>query len=577
MVFRAGPALTRITFRRDVRLFIGLLAGYFILLVAVLLALLQSGITDTQEAIANSQDLIADSGAAELRRVIGAFGDSTFDTNLLALRARFPVNAVEVRMDDGRARRSGHPLPGDQALERRVGPARATFYFDGSAMEAVRWRFRIILIVVSVATMAVTILLLLYVRHILRPIEEMLGEARQLEPNPADRDEASYLIETFRNSISTLKAQEIELKRLHDIEKNRADDLETITSTLTRSLTSGFLAFGTDHRILEMNGAAREILDVAPERSVGGLTLRELLGDISFANEIMKMMESGEPAIRRELELPRSEGPAKVIGLTTVRLVNESGRFLGTLALFTDLTQVRRLEDRVREMQNLADLGVMSAGIAHEFRNSLSTILGFIRLARRSELPDQVVARLTSAETEAGELANAVSSLLQFARPMHLQPGPVDLAEITRGVIDRLAPSASAVAFDLHLEPLTVNADASLLARAIENVLRNAIEATADRPGPAVTVTISAEPVPAIEIRDNGVGIEEKETPNLFLPFHSTKPGGVGMGLPLARKIVLLHGGTISIHSRPGEGTTVRIELLEVLQNLPHFAQPQTA
>lgn len=577
MVFRAGPALTRITFRRDVRLFIGLLAGYFIVLVAVLLALLQSTITETQEAITNSQDLIADSGAAELRRVIGAFGDSTFDTTLLALRARFPVNAVEVRSDDGRVRRSGRPFPSDQIVERRVGRATAAFYFDASVIDAVRWRFRLILIVVTVATMAVTILLLLYVRHILRPIDAMLGEARQLEPNPEDQDEASYLIETFRNSISTLKAQEAELKRLHDIEKNRADDLQTITSTLTRSLTSGFLAFGTDHRILEMNGAAREILDVPQEQPVSGLSLGELLGENAFAREITGMIESGEPAVRREFELPRGDGPPKAIGLTTVPLVNESGKFLGTLALFTDLTEVRRLEDRVREMQNLADLGVMSAGIAHEFRNSLSTILGFIRLARRSELPEAVVARLTSAETEAGELANAVSSLLQFARPMHLQPAAVDLAEFTRGVIDRLSSSAPSVRVDARLQPSMVNADASLLARAIENVLRNAIEATAGRPDPTVTVTILSEPVPSIEIRDNGVGIEEKETANLFLPFHSTKPSGVGMGLPLARKIVLLHGGTISIQSRPGEGTTVRMELLEALQNLPHFEQPQTA
>src|SRR5439155_18619535 len=198
----------------------------------------------------------------------------------------------------------------------------------------------------------------------------------------------------------------------HEIEKSRADDLETITSTLTHSLSSGFIALGPDGRVIEINHAAREILGFSdgtmPE------SIDELLRGSSAAAQLGTLVEAREAISRREIEIKGSAGQTKVIGLTTVPLFTTAERFLGTLALFTDLTQVRRLESRVREMQSLADLGVMSAAIAHEFRNSLSTILGLLKLARRNELPNDVETKLVTAERESLELAEAVTGLLQF-------------------------------------------------------------------------------------------------------------------------------------------------------------------
>jgi signal transduction histidine kinase len=98
-----------------------------------------------------------------------------------------------------------------------------------------------------------------------------------------------------------------------------------------------------------------------------------------------------------------------------------------------------------------------------------------------------------------------------------------------------------------------------LLARAFENLLRNAFDAVQAKGGGSVAVTLSDAP-PAVAIADDGVGFDPAETARLFLPFHSNKPNGFGMGLPLAKKIVLLHGGTLRLQGQPEKGAVATIE-----------------
>src|SRR6202008_2457774 len=105
----------------------------------------------------------------------------------------------------------------------------------------------------------------------------------------------------------------------------------------------------------------------------------------------------------------------------------ESGAFLGFLALFTDLTPIRSLEARVQDMATLAQLGEISAGIAHEFRNSLHTILGYMKLARKGGIDSTAETRLQSAEREAALLLQAIERLLAFSRPGELNAERIGL------------------------------------------------------------------------------------------------------------------------------------------------------
>jgi signal transduction histidine kinase len=369
---------------------------------------------------------------------------------------------------------------------------------------------------------------------------------------------SSNLIETFETSIRTLKGRESEMRRLRDVEKGRADELAAMTATLVRSISSGFIALDAEGIVVDMNQEARELLAVDPGTQVAGQSIASVAGSSSFARVLRGAVQDRETLQRMEV----SEGSRdQVIGLTTVPLLDERGHCFGMLALFTDLTLMRKLERQVRDMQSLADLGEMSAGIAHEFRNSLSTVLGYLRLVGKTDVPQEGRERLRRAEEEAMQLATAVEGLLTFARPMRAEMAKVRLLDLVGDIAGRLAALSERAHVVVTGEEAVIEGDAALLGRALENVIRNAIEAV-DEKGSEGDVGIEvADDPPRLTVRDTGIGLDATMKSRAFLPFQSSKPHGFGLGLALTRKIIVLHGGTIEIDGRTGEGTTVSIEL----------------
>lgn len=521
-------------FRRDLKLFLFVLAGFFALLVVALVLLLQANVDQTEEFIRGRMNTAADTAARDVRASLQ--NESDIEAQLISIASRTGFAGIDLTLP-GRSYRSGFTGEGLEALERPVGAGKMKLYFDATPLHAQRRRFQLTALIATTAMAAGILMLFLYVPRI----------------------------------VATLQKQEDELKVLHEREKTRADDLQTVSATLMRSLTSGLIAFDAEDRIVEMNAAARAILSVDANAAVSGAPIAEVVGENEFSEVVAGSLARREILSRYELELPRGGAASTHIGLTSIPLLSESERFLGTLVLFTDLSQVRRLETRVREMQTLADLGEMSAGIAHEFRNSLSTILGLLKLAGRMQPEPPVEAKLKAAEAEANQLARAVDSLLQFARPMKPELETVDLHALIEQLAEQTRERAPGVDIQVRGESAVIRGDSGLLSRAFDNILRNAAEAVSENGGGgSVVVDVAGAPHPIIRISDNGPGVGDDTAAKVFLPFYSTKSTGVGIGLPLARKIVLLHGGTLRFDSRPGGGTTVTAEFdADVLHFLP--------
>ena len=554
MVSLAPAPLTRIGFRRDVRLFLGGLVGFLVLLIFSLLLLLRTDLTRTQETIDWSRIVVADVASDAVNH--SRSDPQSLETQLIFLRGRFNIESVELDLRDGRKIISGERNTAVDEVTRLTGFGTLHLRFDAAERRDATRRFWIISVISIAATSFGAMLLMLYLPRITKPIEEMLGDARELGERTGDQEETTYLIETFRNSIATLKAQEEELKQLHDREKTRADDLERVTAALTRSLTSGLIAVDAAGRIVDINTAGRDILGIAHDQSLSGRVLRDVVRLPAFGGALQSAFEDQAPMTRVEID----DG-AVTIGLTTVPLRNEAGEFLGFLALFTDLTPIRSLEARLQEMTTLAQLGEISAGIAHEFRSSLSTILGYMKLARRGEVDPVAEGRLQSAEKEASLLLQAIERLLAFARPVQLNAEKIELRGFFDEQIQQLHDIAPEIAFQLDGPRVTIDGDRVLLSRAVENLLRNAVDAIRQKGDHgSVRVTIADGPTPSVTIADDGVGFDPAETSRLFLPFQSTKANGFGMGLPLAKKIVLLHGGTLRLQGQPGKGAVATME-----------------
>jgi signal transduction histidine kinase len=493
----------------------------------------------SSRAVRASHAAVADACAS----ILAVTPRARVDAELAELRRRYELDSIQLQASDSSAGSSAN-------MEARATP------FGIVVVGFRKERLAQPITVVRMATFAAalsgvagTILLLMNVFAYARRERESGGGA-------AAHSESSYLLETFQTSMKTMKGRESELRRLHDREKERADELATISGTLVRSLASGFIAVDERGSIVEMNTAARELLRIERPQ-VEGEPLAAILGDSAFARSLGGAV-AARTAIQRQ-EIAEEEGA--IIGLTTVPLLDPAQRYFGMLALFTDLTPMRRLEERVREVQSLADLGEMSAGIAHEFRNSLSTIVGYLRLARRAASPAEAEERLGRADQEAKLLAASVESLLAFARPVGLNTQPLDVAALAADLAGQLTELRG---IDVRLAggSVMIDGDPLLLRRAFENLLRNAAEAIGG-PGRAGHIVIEGRerPFPTIVISDDGSGLDPAEDPaRLFLPFRSTKPNGFGLGLALAKKIVLLHGGSIRLVPRGGGGATVTVE-----------------
>jgi signal transduction histidine kinase len=558
MVLFAHSPLTRVGFRRDLRLFLGILVGFLVVMILLLVVMLQVFLQHTHDVMGTGWNAVADSAVRDL--AAGARADpGDLRTQLVLLQSRYGVAGVAIERPHKPTESAG-VLPtasNVETIRKTTSAGTIVLVFDASILGAMRHTFWATAAISLLAGCSGIVLLFLYLPRITSPIEAMLDSAATIEEKSPAVDEQQYLIETFRGAIEKLKTQEAELHRLHDAEKMRADDLERVTAALTRSLTSGFLSVDPQGRIVDLNGVAREILE-SPDESLAGLEVAEALPKSEFTAAIANAVQSRTAITRAEVRAGRDEG--RVVGLTTVPLFGESDEYLGMLALFTDLTPMRRLESRLRDLQSLADLGEISAGIAHEFRNSLSTILGYLRLARNGELPAASLRSVDNAEREATQLAGAVDALLAYGRPMKLDAQPTDVFELMQDVVGRIAPQHD-VPITCSGETAIVDAEAPVLARAFENLVRNAVESVEEKGSGDVRVSVRNGQTVEIRVEDSGGGIDDADVPRLFLPFQSNKSGGYGIGLALVKKVVLLHEGQIRLTGRPGEGATAIVEL----------------
>jgi len=548
MVSRPAPALTKIGFRRDVRLFLLVLGGLFAVLIIALLFAVESAYSDAHDTRVQQWKRIADQAAEDVTAAKNR--GLPVDSLATAIQARYGIESLQLT-----SRPPSSAVSSEATLTRKTPAGMLVLTFDDSALAALRRRMLATTAISLAGAAGGMILLLLYIPKITHPIEQMLDQARTIEARDPDVDEDQYLIETFRKSIETLKLQREELQQLHDAQKTRADEFERVTAALTRSLTSGLMAIDAAGVVVEINQAGREILRVPHDQPLSGRPA-DAIGDTALAAILQQSFDDRAALVRRQVETRTAAGDEIIVGVTTVPLQSDENSFLGMLALFTDLTEIRRLETRVRDLQSLADVGELSAGIAHEFRNSLSTILGYLKLAQRQSSPDEMRAKIHGAENEAAALGAAVDSLLNFARPMTIEMQDVDLRELVGDVVARLEPHSNGLEIAVSGDG-KLAADPALLSRAVENVVRNAIDAihAGSRAG-RIAIVLSNTP-PSIAITDNGIGIDSEAASRLFLPFQSRKPHGLGLGLPLARKIVLLNGGDIRVDGVPGEGTTV--------------------
>jgi signal transduction histidine kinase len=284
-----------------------------------------------------------------------------------------------------------------------------------------------------------------------------------------------------------------------------------------------------------------------------------------LAKVIEECLTSGRPAVRRKLEMNGGDGEPAYLGVTVSPLSNEEGKPSGVICLFADLTPVIEMEEQLRLKESLAEVGELTAGIAHEFRNGLATIHGYARLLDRNALPESFRPHLDGIRQETQALGEVVTNFLNFARPAQVAWSPIDLRAVVERAADEVRGDARAKGGDVMVqgEFPTIEGDDVLLRQAFSNLVRNAIEACADSAGgPRIIIDGHVEGANLrVSIDDNGPGIPATARDRVFRPFFTTKGRGTGLGLSLVQKIVVTHNGRVHAASSPGGGASLQVIL----------------
>ena len=230
------------------------------------------------------------------------------------------------------------------------------------------------------------------------------------------------------------------------------------------------------------------------------------------------------------------------------------------------LAQVAMMEERIQRVSQMAALGELAGQLAHEVRNPLGIIRGAAEMLAARVSDPSTSRHITVLIEEADRLNKAVEGVLRLGTPLKMKFVRLDLVELLEGVAQVSSapsvPDGSSVKLTVPSRPLWIRGDRDLLYQAFTNLARNAFQAMPV--GGPITITVestSDEDHVVTSIADAGTGLAEEDLRRLGEPFFSKRPGGIGLGFSLARRVVLEHGGSVTVGSILGQGTTVSIHL----------------
>lgn len=408
---------------------------------------------------------------------------------------------------------------------------------------------------------------------LMRRLRQSLSAESAESFRPVTAGSSSFNLAAYQGVLQRLKEQEAELEALRRSSQQHVTETENISEAVLSNLTSGVVMLNTTGLVQQANPAARTILGYASPlhfhardlfkgvTGVRGLEGAASEGNTGLLEAIENCVRAGRPAKRLEADYTTPAGQRRTLGVTFSPVRSAKGESLGAACLVSDLTDISELSRQIRLKENLAALGEMSAGIAHEFKNSLATISGYAQMLHTTEdvgTAQQFAGKITEATQN---LTRIVTEFLNFARPQAADlSGDFVPAYETIDLHSTVGECAREYNLEIRFkgfeEARTVTGDRTLLRQLFSNLLRNSAEAA--RNGQRTKVEVSAEVVRGelrLGIQDDGCGIPPDKLSRIFIPFFTTKPQGTGLGLALVHRIVTQHGGSISVSS-DSSGTT---------------------
>ncbi|QHS23679.1 PAS domain S-box protein [Virgibacillus sp. MSP4-1] len=415
-----------------------------------------------------------------------------------------------------------------------------------------------------VLTIAVTILLYFSVKWVIKPINALTEEANQYVQGGKwkfnllqEKDEVKTLSKALNYMATSLKEKERYLQ------------------LILGSFPFGVITMDPLGNVTSVNDKAKELLNRKHKR-LKGKSISALPVPLKEHFETCKNASSDFEGIKDEYIYRNLYGRKLVLRRFSSPLLDETGQVIGVVTTFWDITKVRQLEQHIQRSEQLAAIGQMTAGLAHEVKNPLGTIQmasdliesEFKELENRYSFkgkdPETIKEALNDIQDETDRMNELVKSFLQFSRETKKEESIIDLTELVNEILHLLSHQMKQKKIEINTiypeEQAFVKGDRNQITQALLNVFLNSMDAVEQQGKIEVTIE-KVDQQYVLEVMDDGVGISQSKMKRIFNPFYSTKQEGTGLGLSITHDIINNHGGYMEVESETGVGTTMLIYL----------------
>ncbi|PKN04921.1 MAG: hypothetical protein CVU74_04435 [Deltaproteobacteria bacterium HGW-Deltaproteobacteria-9] len=369
--------------------------------------------------------------------------------------------------------------------------------------------------------------------------------------------------------------QERKTRTLLEEKVTAFDQLDQLHRSIIESIDTGIVTINLLGQIISFNRAATEITGYSL-MDVEGLNIVDIFPEyVQLHDKLNRTYDPDSQKNRVEMTLINKSDKSIILGCSISVLKDSSGKRIGNILVFQDLTEIKKMERHLEMNRCLAFVGEMAAGLAHEMRNPLASISGSIQMLHKGlhlSLSDERLMQIIMRGKD--QLESFMKDFLLLSRPTPGMHETFQVDEIIDDVLDavRYVPDwrdqIEIVKFPTNR--LEIFASKAEIRQLIWNLVMNAIQAMPD--GGRVRVAArqatlkKSIPVLEFEITDNGPGIAATDLGKIFEPFFTTKEKGTGLGLAIVNRIVDGYQGTILVDSVPGRGTTFIVRLPRNIQ-----------
>ncbi|MCD4827957.1 MAG: PAS domain S-box protein [Candidatus Cloacimonetes bacterium] len=398
-----------------------------------------------------------------------------------------------------------------------------------------------------------------------------------------DRFQQTY--QSLQGRINSLGIQVEGKNRQLELQIHEGDNMKNFLQSILENVYTGVLVVDKGGVVTHFNRAAEEITGYKKDNVVGKNYRRLFPGQPRLS--ALYTLTTGKENYHRQKRIRTLDDTMRDVEFSTTIVHGADNVILGVVETFNDISEIKKLQARITQIETLAALGEMAASVAHEIRNPLGGIGGFAGLLDRKLDKSDPRRKLIKPIIEGvSRLDSIVGNLLTFTRPQKLNPVAVPLQHILTEIInffcvnlDNTDKPVEVRTQFLDSDP-TVRLDQQLFQQIVLNLLKNAYDAMDE--GGVITITTRLSmpeslsdildedeknellrlfSMVEIDIADTGCGIAPEALPKLFNPFFTTKDEGNGLGLAIVKKILILHRGDVTVHSEPGQGATFTINL----------------